>query len=84
MSIRRREFVPTCEPLGLRREDSAAYVGVSASLFDQMVADGRMPEPRLINSCTVWDREELRSAFRALPKRGNDNPWDRSDENQAA
>jgi predicted DNA-binding transcriptional regulator AlpA len=84
VSQRRREYTPTCEPLGLRREDAAAYVGISASLFDQMVADARMPEPRLINSCTVWDREELRAAFRSLPKRGSENPWDKPDANQAA
>lgn len=56
-------------PIGLNREESAAYVGVSATLFDEMVTDARMPEPREANARVIWDREELRTAFKALPKR---------------
>ena len=33
---------------------SACYIGVSPGLFDEMGADGRMPQR--INSRTVWDR----------------------------
>lgn len=65
-------------PRGLSREQAAAYVGISPSLFDALVKDGRMPGPKRINSRTVWDRLELDAAFAALP--GNDasttNPWD--------
>jgi predicted DNA-binding transcriptional regulator AlpA len=64
-------------PRGLSREQAAAYVGVSASLFDMLVKDGRMPGPKRINARAVWDRIELDEAFTALP--GNDapmNPWD--------
>jgi len=32
-------------PRGLSRTIAAAYIGVSATLFDQMVSDGRMPNP---------------------------------------
>lgn len=60
---------PFIEPIGLNREESAAYVGVSPRLFDEMVEDGRMPDPREANARLVWDREELRTAFKALPKR---------------
>jgi len=31
---------------GLSRVESAIYVGVSPTLFDQMVKDGRMPAPK--------------------------------------
>ena len=62
-------------PRGLSRE---AYVGISPSLFDALVKDGRMPAPKRINSRTVWDRLQLDEAFTALPS--NDaaavNPWD--------
>jgi predicted DNA-binding transcriptional regulator AlpA len=67
-------------PRGLSREQAAAYVGVSPSLFDAMVKDGRMPMPKRINSRTVWDRLELDASFAALPC--NDasikNPWDQA------
>jgi len=42
-------------------------VGVSASLFDEMVADGRMPSPREINRRRVWDRLQIDAAFDDLP-----------------
>ena len=61
---------------GLSREESAMYIGVSPSLFDEMVADRRMPGPKLVNSRTIWDRWALDCAFEALPDRDGRNPWD--------
>jgi predicted DNA-binding transcriptional regulator AlpA len=61
---------------GLSREESAMYIGTSASMFDAMVKDGRMPQPKLINSKPVWDRFALDAAFEALPDRDHGNPWD--------
>jgi predicted DNA-binding transcriptional regulator AlpA len=57
---------------------AAAYVGVSPSLFDILVKDGRMPAPKRINSRTVWDKLEVDEAFAALPSNDNisTNPWD--------
>jgi predicted DNA-binding transcriptional regulator AlpA len=63
-------------PRGLRRTEAAAYICVSPSLFDSMVADGRMPPPRLINTRTVWDRFEVDEAFESLPRKEAINPWD--------
>jgi predicted DNA-binding transcriptional regulator AlpA len=63
-------------PRGLRRVDAALYICVSPSLFDEMVKDGRMPSPRMINTRTVWDRFELDEAFEALPRKEDANPWD--------
>jgi hypothetical protein len=64
-------------PRGLCRVEAAAYVGVSPSLFDQMVKDGRMPKAKHINSRMVWDRLMLDLAFEALPDDGEGrNPWD--------
>lgn len=41
---------------GLRREDAARYVGVSASYFDDMVNNGRMPRPfRVADRVVLWD-----------------------------
>lgn len=67
------------EPRGLSRTVAAFYVGISPSLFDQMVNDGRMPAPKCINSRTVWDRRKLDDAFDALPNRNDRNPWDQED-----
>lgn len=63
-------------PRGLNRREAAAYMGVSPSLFDEMVKDGRAPLPKLVNSRTIWDRIELDEAFTALPCKQSQNPWD--------
>jgi predicted DNA-binding transcriptional regulator AlpA len=68
------------EPRGLNRARAAAYVGVSASLFDEMVSDGRMPQPKRINSRVVWDRKRLDEAFEQLPSKDDANPWDEAQE----
>lgn len=69
---------PSCPPRGLGRPAAAEYIGVGVGLFDEMVADGRMPAPRPINSRKVWDRLELDAAFSALPHVAVDNPWDQA------
>ena len=68
----------TFSPRGLSRVEAAAYVGVSPSLFDTLVKDGRMPAPKRINSRMVWDRMRLDEAFDALPdeQHAQINPWD--------
>lgn len=63
-------------PRGLSRVQGAAYVGVGPSKFDEMVKDGRMPQPKRIDARTVWDREQLDEAFTALPDGNESNPWD--------
>jgi predicted DNA-binding transcriptional regulator AlpA len=64
---------------GLRRDDAAAYVGVSPSKFDQLVADGRMPKPKRVDGCVIWDRRRLDAAFDDLPgdeERDSLSQWD--------
>src|SRR5262252_2990104 len=53
------QLPPSLPPRGLSRSEAAAYLGISASLFDELVKDGRMPPPKRINSRTVWDRKRL-------------------------
>jgi predicted DNA-binding transcriptional regulator AlpA len=65
-------------PRGLSREQAAAYVGISPSLFDMLVKDGRMPGPKRINSRVIWDRLKLEAAFEALADTedgGTDDQW---------
>jgi predicted DNA-binding transcriptional regulator AlpA len=71
-----------CPRRGLSRVESALYVGVSATLFDEMVKDGRMPTPKRINGRVVWDIRALDEAFEALPnadgRKGSNrepSPW---------
>jgi predicted DNA-binding transcriptional regulator AlpA len=68
------------EPRGLSRAQAAAYVGISPSLFDELVVDGRMPSPKAVNSRRIWDRLALDLAFASLPDVGGGwnepNPWD--------
>jgi excisionase family DNA binding protein len=45
------------------------YIGVDVALFDRLVAEGRMPEPRTIHGSFIWDAEEVARAFRQLPHR---------------
>jgi predicted DNA-binding transcriptional regulator AlpA len=43
----------------LRREDAAFYIDVSPTKFDQLVAEGRMPQPCRIDGCVRWDIRKL-------------------------
>jgi predicted DNA-binding transcriptional regulator AlpA len=65
-------------PFGMSRAVASELTGFSASHFDKMVADGRMPAPRRDGSRLVWLQDELQAALRALPTAGDDglNEWD--------
>lgn len=68
MRAQRAEVLPpSLPPRGLNREQSAAYIGVSPSLFDEMTGDGRMPKPKKANARNIWDRFALDKAFSSLP-----------------
>ena len=76
MADRDHALPSSLAPRGLSRVQAAAYIGVSPSLFDEMVKDERMPQPIRINSRVLWDRMRLDEAFAGLSdvKDGND-PW---------
>ena len=63
-------------PRGLSRETAARYIGVSATKFAELVADGRMPKPRCIDRRRIWDRDELDAAFAELPRDGDADEWE--------
>jgi hypothetical protein len=52
------------------------YIGMGVRKFDEMVADGRMPAPKIIDRRRVWDRYALDLAFEELPSDSRTNTWD--------
>jgi predicted DNA-binding transcriptional regulator AlpA len=64
----------------LNRMQSAEYVNVCPSVFDEMVADGRMPKPVVVSERRFgWIQRELDAAprgCRAKLKRRAMLPWE--------
>jgi predicted DNA-binding transcriptional regulator AlpA len=50
----------------MRREAASDWIGVSVGKFDEMVRDGRMPQPKRIDGCVIWDRYRIDEAFDAI------------------
>lgn len=77
---RAREILPpSLAPRGLSRVVAAAYIGVSPTKFDEMVADGRMPKPKRIDGRRVWDKRKVDEAFDELQEDGEKrkvSDWD--------
>lgn len=68
---RLREVLPHLPIVfGLPEPEAAASVGISVSKFRALVADGRMPKPRRIDGKIVYDVDDLRAAFKAMPREG--------------
>lgn len=74
----RADILPrSLPPVGVARAEAAAFIGVSATKFDEMVKDGRMPGPKRIDGRLVWSVRALTLAFEALPDGSQGNPWDK-------
>lgn len=73
-----RTALPPPTRRGLSRVEAAGYIGVSASKFDTMVADDRMPSPKKIDGRRVWDVRALDQYFDLLPggDESDHNPFD--------
>ena len=74
---KRRSVDRAYPPRGMSRDEAARYIGVGATKFDEMVTDGRMPNPKRIDSRVVWDRLQIETAFSDLPEDKPVNPFDR-------
>ena len=64
---------------GLSRIFAAAYIGISTTFFDQLVAKGKLPPPVKIGARLVWDRFDLDAAFEAMKEvkiETTKNSWD--------
>lgn len=60
----------------LRRQEAAASLGISASLFDNWVDQGFMPKGTKVGGVVRWDTEQIRAAWQALVESGAANPKD--------
>jgi predicted DNA-binding transcriptional regulator AlpA len=70
---RQNALPPTLAPRLIGREAAAAYISVSPTIFDDMVKDGRMPQPkRLGERRLAWDVRAIDLAVDLLPVQGND------------
>jgi predicted DNA-binding transcriptional regulator AlpA len=74
MSARALSDVRPVPRRGLSRTEAAMYVGISASKFDELVADGTMPKPVKLGCRKVWDIRDLDLAFDALPREDDSTP----------
>jgi len=74
---RQTALPPTLAPRLLNREGAAAYVSVSPGMFDEMVDDGRMPQPRLLGGRRLaWCVRSLDLAVDRLPVACEDSSID--------
>ena len=46
-------------PYGLRAEEAANYLGMGRSKFLELVGEGRLPKPKVIDGMRIWDRRAL-------------------------
>ncbi|KKZ86233.1 hypothetical protein B5K05_17385 [Rhizobium phaseoli] len=53
-------------PRGLSRYEAARYIGISPTVFDELVAEGKMPRCKHSQGQKIWDRVQLDIAFDAL------------------
>lgn len=82
---RKADILPkSLPPRGLSRGETAAYIGVSATKFDEMVRAGVMPPPKKVGSRNIWDLRKVDACFDAIPgdqdTAADDDSWSDLDE----
>jgi hypothetical protein len=58
-------------PYAMKAERAAAYLDMSRSKFLELVGQGRLPGPKIIDGLRVWDRLALEAAFNEFPDRSD-------------
>lgn len=64
----------------LKRDEAAASLAISPTLFDTWVREGKMPKPRRVGGVVLWDTDAVREAWHRLRDGEHDdgaNPFDR-------
>lgn len=75
-SRRSQSLPPNLPPRLVRRIEAASYLGIGATLFDQLVKEGKAPAPKMLESVKLWDIKQLDALVDDLPTRDAANPWD--------
>jgi hypothetical protein len=89
-AAQRADVLPrSLPPFALNREQAAAFVNLSVTLFDKCVLAGSMPAPRVLGGRLIYLVEDLMDAARRAPGKAgmpgkpdldetapSDNPWD--------
>jgi hypothetical protein len=57
----------------MKAERAAAYLDMSRTKFLELVDQGRLPQPKIIDGIRVWDRLALEAAFNEFPDRSDDD-----------
>jgi predicted DNA-binding transcriptional regulator AlpA len=63
----------------LRRDEAAASVAISPTLFDEWIKQGKMPKGRKIGGVVLWDTQEIRECWHKLIDEDSvstNNPFD--------
>jgi hypothetical protein len=55
----------------MKAERAAAYLDMSRTKFLELVDQGRLPQPKIIDGVRVWDRLALEAAFNEFPDRSD-------------
>jgi predicted DNA-binding transcriptional regulator AlpA len=66
---------PNLAPRLVRREAAACYMGISPAKFSELVSAGRLPKPKRLDGCVLWDVRELDGAIDALGDPAGASEW---------
>ena len=58
-------------PRAMKADRAAAYLDMSRSKFLELVEQGRLPKPKVIDGIRVWDRLAVDAAFNDFPDRSD-------------
>jgi predicted DNA-binding transcriptional regulator AlpA len=72
MTARKLQDELAYPPRAMKAERAAAYLDMSRSKFLELVEQGRLPQPKVIDGIRVWDRLALDVAFVEFPERNDD------------
>ena len=60
----------------LSQESAAAYAGLGATKFDELVRTGDMPKPVMVGGSALWDRWKVDQALTKLVNEVSVSPWE--------
>jgi hypothetical protein len=68
---RKLQYELAYPPRAMKAERAAAYLDMSRSKFLELVEQGRLPKPKIIDGIRVWDRLAVDAAFNDFPDRSD-------------